>query len=373
MELKISRESVLREFGLASRLSERKSTIPIFSYALLDMGIDHVTMSATDGETMLRTQLTAEGGMDDGTSLVVPVKQLHEIARQSVAKDITLTLKDNRLSVKAGSFRSNLGIRDAAEFPVIPKEPPEWSGLSAKLLRSAVVKVKGVVEAAATSAVQNATHGALLKLADQKMLMAATDGRRLAQVTVERTGSESDVSAVIPRKALNDLAAFLAADETLESVQFAKDEARLYFTSGPRQLITRELVYKFPAYENILTRADGGSSINVDRDAWLSAVKRVMLVYSDHAVKVKVEISDGLLTMSMANAEMGETSEPVSAELFGPGWTAGFNAQYLADFLASSEEGTVTLKQCDTLGAPGIFTGAPGDVHYTYVLMPISI
>lgn len=372
MELVIQRAALVRELGLARRMSERKSTIPIFSFALFEPGtLGSVMISATDGESMLRTECEYAGDVPSGAfKFLAPVKALHEIARAATSESISLIPSPSRLKIKAGGFRSDLGVGIAEDFPPPPALPERTSrAIPATFLRSAISKVRFVMETASSVTSQSFMHGALLELGAKTRLIA-TDGRRIAVVVGNGDNGDED-KILIPRKAWDDLAAFLAADDA-PAITYARNESLMFFYTPTRQLITRQMAVEFPAWESFFKHSgmDTSSRVDVDRDALLAAVKRVMLVSTEDAMRVKLEISKGQIIASMVSAEVGEAAEPVPAELVGEGWVAGFDAAYIAEFLAESEGGTVALY--DTKRS-GIFKAPPGDVEYTYLLMRMAL
>ena len=85
-----------------------------------------------------------------------------------------------------------------------------------------------------------------------------------------------------------------------------------------------------------------------------------------------MEFSDGKVSISANNPDLGEAVEEVDGEYRGKTISIGFNARYLMDVLAVlGGEGEVEIELKDELSASVIRkNGAEG---YLYVLMPMRL
>lgn len=373
MELTVNRVGLERELRLARRLGERKATIPVLGYALLQTDNGSVRISATDGESALRTSCAAIVVVPGST--LVPVKTLHDIAKAATSDDVELKTDGTRVSVKAGAFRSKLAAMSVEDFPDLPAAPLGVKQMPAAQLRGALLKVRSVVEEAATRGGPSHIHGALFQPIADELRVVATDGRRLTLVKVQAAGLDAaeDQMAILPRKALEDLAELVGVDTSIATVGYVRDESRAYFEVGPRQLATRVIDAKFPAYERVIPASGNGAKrVEVDRDALLAALRRVMLVSTQESLKVALRMADGEILASMGAAEIGDAAEPVPAQVQTDGWESAFNAQYLSDFLQAADSGTVVYEQRSPQTA-GRFESVLSGVEYVHVLMPIFL
>lgn len=365
MNIRVNRADLERELGLARRLSDRKTTIPVYDYALLEPDAERLSITATDGESGFVTGCPVT--VEQAGRVLVPVRTLHEIAKAATAEEIRLVQDGARVRVMVGSFRSTLQTLPVDDFPVLSSAPPADTALPTVVLRAAIAKVRFVTEVGPSSPMAPHMRGALLDVTADTMRLVGTDGRRLALVEAPYAGEP--MRAIISRRTLDDLAALLAESEEPQ-VLCALDGSRLFFTVGRRLLISSVLDATYPAWERVVPAANSGPAVKVDRDVWLGALRRVMLVSTEQSMRVMLAMEAGLLTISMGGVEIGDAVEPMPAELAGNAWSVGFNARYLAEFLAAADGGLVMLEQKAPMAA-GAFRTADGAVKYTYCLMPM--
>ena len=365
MDIEVTREALVRELALARRLGERKTTIPVYSYALIDADFGEARITATDGDSALETGCSAS--VHVAGRALVPVRPLHEMARNASAETVRLTLAGDRISVIIGAFKSKLGTLPADDFPRGPEWPKDLIPLPLVPLRSALEKTRFVVEAAGAK-LQGYMNGALLTAEDKRLLLVATDGRR---VTVSSLPLDVVApTALLPRKALDDLAALLANEDEAASIGYAQADGRAFFEVGARRLATNLLGATFPNWKQVIPK-NGANAAEVDRDAWLGVLRRVSLVATDAAQKVRLDMDKaGTLTATLASQEIGDATETLPAVVDGAGWSSCFDVGYLADFLAAIDGGLVTFRQ-ENEKKGGKLTASGGGVDSTYVLMPM--
>ena len=97
-------------------------------------------------------------------------------------------------------------------------------------------------------------NGALFVLKPDEMSLVATDGHRLALVSVTRDGKgEKDADenkAILPKKTLGELGRLLGEGDG--DIGYERGENHLFFQVGERMLISRMIDGQFPAYERVI-------------------------------------------------------------------------------------------------------------------------
>lgn len=366
MDIRLKRAELVRELGLARRLTDRRNVIPVYNYALLSCDDDRVAIAATDGESALRT--TCAATIAERGNMLVPVRTLHDIAKAAVGDDIHLVLNGHRIGIEAGSFLSKLQTADTNDFPNLPTTPVAYAFMPSAKLREAIARVKQVADTAAVTAFM---HGAQLELHPDNARLVATDGQRLAVADFETSNApETDHKVLLPRKTLEDILALLSESDDGD-IAYAFDENRVFIICGERTLISRTVDGKFPEYDRILPKDAGVNAAAISREEWLSAMKRVMLVSTERATRVSLAISPGSMVVSMSSADVGEAVEPVPAEVVGDGWESWFHAKFLVDFLTSADAPLVRIEQKQPQ-TQALLTCISDVGQYRYVAMPMN-
>lgn len=372
MELQIPRADLARELGLARRVSERKTTIPVYAFTQFSASAEgFIDIAATDGECAFYSRLrSGDIAQLEVPSLLLPTKTLHEIAKAATG-DVVRIAVDGKAAAKVtcGNFKSSLQVMPSDDFPQLPAIPEEGVELHAKTLITSMGKTRFVVDSTAGGE-RGFVFGASFSFVDGKFVVVATDGRRLAVVKTPCEGSVIDT--IVPRKTMDDLVALLSVDDGPETVRYGRQDARVYFVAGSRTLVSRTIDGVFPPWGRIVPKVNAQSHVDADRDIWLAALKRVSVLASEQSTKLRMTIEKGQITVALVNAQVGEASETLAAELMGDGWEAAFGVSYVTEFLNSAEPGSVRLSQSGPRG-PGLFESSPGSVEHTYVLMPMDL
>jgi DNA polymerase-3 subunit beta len=127
----------------------------------------------------------------------------------------------------------------------------------------------------------------------------------------------------------------------------------------------------FPDYTKVIPK--GNPSIaKIEHDELLQALRRVSILSSERYKGIKMEFSDGKISISANNPDLGEAVEEIEAEYKGKPIAIGFNARYLLDVLGVfSSDGEIDIELKDEL-SPSVIRKS-GQEGYLYVLMPMRL
>src|SRR5438477_10265947 len=210
MELVVRKNDLLRELQLFQGIVERKNTIPILANVLMDAKGDEVRFLATDLEVALRSKCVAS--VVKPGSVTLPAKKLYEIVKSLPETDIRIAEDKSGVKVAADRFDSRMQTLPREDFPTLPEK---GGTPSATLARNAVREMVAKTQFAITGEdTRYFLNGAQFVLRPTSMSLVATDGHRLALVTVAREAKKKDQDgednkAILPKKTLGELARLL--------------------------------------------------------------------------------------------------------------------------------------------------------------------
>jgi DNA polymerase-3 subunit beta len=372
MELVVRKNELLRELQLFQGIVERKNTIPILANVLIEAKGDEVRMLATDLEVALRSKCAAS--VAKGGSLTLPAKKLYEIVKALPETDVRIEEDRNGVKVAADRFDSRMQTLPREDFPTLPEAAgTARASLSRAALREMVAKTQFAITGEDTRYFLN---GALFVLRSDSMSLVATDGHRLALVTVTRDGTDEavrpgeEVKVILPKKTLLELGKLLSEGEG--DIHYERGENHLFFEVGGRVLISRMIDGQFPAYERVIPKGND-KHIEFERERLTNAVKRVALLSNERSRAVKVEIDKGKVEVTSSSSEFGEAREQLAVEYSGAPLTISFNAQYVLDFLNVVETDVVALSLKDEVSQAVMKPVGAEGYDYTYVIMPMRI
>jgi DNA polymerase-3 subunit beta len=370
MELVVRKNDLLRELQLFQGIVERKNTIPILANVLMEAKGDQVSFLATDLEVGLRSKCAAT--VTKAGSLTLPAKKFFEIVKSLPETDIRIAEDKGGVKIAADRFDSRLQTLPREDFPTLP----ESGGTpTATLDRTAVKEMVAKTQFAITGEdTRYFLNGALFVLKDEGMSLVATDGHRLALVSVARNGgkstSDDESKAILPKKTLGELGRLLGEGDS--DIGYERGENHLFFQVGERMLISRMIDGQFPAYERVIPKGND-KHIEFERDRLTNAVKRVALLSNERSRAVKIQIEKGKVDVTSSSPDLGEAKETLPVEYSGSSMQICFNAQYVLDFLAAVATDVVSLELKDEVSQAVMKPVGAEGYDYTYVIMPMRV
>jgi DNA polymerase-3 subunit beta len=370
MELVVRKNDLLRELQFFQGIVERKNTIPILANVLMEAKGEEVSFLATDLEVGLRSKCAAT--VTKPGALTLPAKKLYEIVKSLPETDIRIAEDKGGVKVAADRFDSRMQTLPREDFPTLPE-----SGGSPRftLQRAGVKEMVAKTQFAITGEdTRYFLNGALFMLRPEVMNLVATDGHRLALVSVARDGKgekdAEEVKAILPKKTLGELGRLLMEGDG--DITYERGENHLFFEVDGRLLISRMIDGQFPAYERVIPKGND-KHIEFERDRLTNAVKRVALLSNERSRAVKIQIEKGKVDVTSSSPELGEATETLPVEYDGGAMQICFNAQYVLDFLAAVSTDIVSLELKDEVSQAVMKPVGAEGYDYTYVIMPMRV
>jgi DNA polymerase-3 subunit beta len=371
MELVVRKNDLLRELQLFQGIVERKNTIPILANVLMEAKGDEVKFLATDLEVGLRSKCSAS--VAKGGSITLPAKKFYEIVKSLPETDIRIAEDKGGVKVAADRFDSRMQTLPREDFPTLPESGA--GAPSATLPRAALKEMVAKTQFAITGEdTRYFLNGALFVLRPDAMNLVATDGHRLALVTVTRDSKNpkdaDEIKAILPKKTLGELSRLLMEGDG--DIAYERGENHLFFHVGDRLLISRMIDGQFPAYERVIPKGND-KHIEFERDRLTNAVKRVALLSNERSRAVKFQIEKGKVDVTSSSPDLGEAKETLPVEYDGASMQICFNAQYVLDFLSVVATDVVSLDLKDEVSQAVMRPVGAEGYDYTYVIMPMRV
>lgn len=369
MELVIRKGDLLRELQLLQGIIERRTTLPVLANVLLKAGDGEVLLLATDLEIGLRSRCQASVARQG--VLTLPARKLFDIVKALPETDVRIEGDGSGVKIAADRFESRMSTLPAEDFPNLPAAPEAGAVevLPGRGLRLMVERTQFAITGEDTRYFLN---GALLLLRPEAMSLVATDGHRLALVTVPRTAVEDrpPSQVILPKKTLIELSKLIGDDDG--EVRFTRGENHLFFEVGGRLLISRVIDGQFPAYERVIPKTND-KRIDFDCDRLASAVRRVAILSNERSRAVRFSVGAGQVEIASSSPEFGEAREQVAVDYEGPQLEVCFNANYILEFLAVVGTERVTFEFKDEVSQALMKPLAPEGHEYLYVVMPMRV
>jgi DNA polymerase-3 subunit beta len=313
-----------------------KSTLPILSNFLIEAEDGVLQLTCTDLDMAVCTR-TASKTATNGR-VTVPARRFTEIVKELPADEVSVASEDLRVTVDCSSGQFTLMGMDAEEFPKLPEV---GEGSRVELPGNALVRaIRYSSYAVGTDDARPVLNGVLMELLDGELRLVATDGHRLAKVSIRDSSFEKAGSPIVVPKTLGLVQRL--AGESSDAVGLTVAEKHLMFEIGDSTIYSRLIDGPFPKYDQVIP-TDNHNRLVVDRQAMIAAVRRVSILSDSITHQVKVALSADRVDLRVQTADIGEGTETLEADYDGDEMQVGFNATYLLDALKGMDSEKVVL------------------------------
>ena len=367
MKATIERATLLKSLGHVQSVVERRNTIPILSNVMIEAREDgSLRLMATDLDLQVDESVPAQ--VDQAGATTISAHTFFDIVRKlPEGSQVEISAADGKMQVVAGRARFNLSTLPRDDFPVIAEgELPTRFELPAATLRQIIDKTRFAISSEET---RYYLMGIFLHVADDKMKAAATDGHRLARVTVDKPeGADGMPDVIIPKKCVNELRKLL--DELEGTVEVSLSPTKVRFGLGSAVLTSKLIDGTFPDYNRVIPTGND-KLLKLDPKSFMAGVDRVATIASEKTRAVKMALDRDKVTLSVTSPENGLAVEELAADYANDGLEIGFNARYLMDILGQIEGDSVEVHLADA-AAPTLLRENDNS-QALYVLMPMRV
>ena len=367
MHFSCEKELIVKEIAVAQEIISSRNTLSILSNVLLENRDNLLAIKATDLKVSFQTQIAVET-KSSGTVTVFCDKFLG-ILRSLPEGEVEVELQSDgmlyirpvfqKIDFKLKSIPSDkypelkeIGEESFFEFP-----QAEFLDMIAKTLF-----------AVSSDETRYFMNGVYFEKTDDKLVMVATDGRRLSYVAKSAEAKVGDFKGVIiPPKILHLIRKLCAGEGNLS---LAISENSLFVRFGQLRIASNLIDAQFPNYQRVIPKSQE-HRLTVSRDSLQAALRRVSLLVEEKSRRVQISVEPGNLEVSSSEGEIGMAKEQMPCEYDGPAMTIAANYSYLLEPLKETSEQTVALEFTE---ADKAITMKPvPEKDYFHIIMPMQI
>ena len=365
MKVKFNRTALLEALNLVAGVIPSRTPKPILQCLHIATEDEAVRISATDLEVGI-TCLVSQVEIASHGNIVVPADKLSSIVRESFDDVIALEASESAVYLVGSDSKFTIYSHDPDQYPVVPGFEGD-ADIEVKLdkLQDGIEQT---VFAAAKESTRYALNGILWEVSGKKLLLIATDGRRLAKaaVSLDKGGKLPEGRIIVPAKTMNLLDKIPVRDGGSVSVRFVNNQIVL---GCETVVISSNLVEgNFPKYEDIIPK-DYEKKLTLSTDAVLSAVRRAALLANEDSKGIKLALDKGSLIFTSRAPETGDAQIDMGVDYTAEPMEIGFNPQFLIDVLRVIKEDSFELHlgQSDR---PGLIKSGS---NFLYIVMPVNL
>ena len=374
VRISTDQETLQRGLNVVARAVATRSTLPQTSHICIATDDGRLKLSATNLEIAITNWITAS--VEEEGAITIPSRLLTEFVASLPSAPITLSVAagSKRAQIVCARNDATISGMDADDFPPIPTiSDAQVIRLEPGALREAI---EHVVFAAASDDSRPVLTGVHVKIAEDRLTLAAADGFRLAVFHVATAEAPAEtVEVIVPARALQELSRLLADREEAVALEINGARSTALFRLSDVELTAQLIQGTFPAY-NQLIPAEYQTRAILDAGEFLREVRTAAVFARDGSGIVRLEVSgaeDGpsTLTIRARAEEQGDHEGKMDAEVEGQAAKIAFNSRYLQDVLQVLGGGRMALESTGPSN-PGVLR-PEGNENYIHVIMPMFV
>jgi len=365
MQFICNKNAILREITVANDIVSSRNTLSSLSGVQLLAGEDTLTIKATDLRVSFETQIPISS--EKSGSAAVFCGKFLGILRSLPDGDVSFIKEGERLRITSReNIKFQLYCISSDSFPEIPdSKEAQYLSLPQK---DFLFMIGQTIFAISEDETRYFMNGVYMESNGDRLVMVATDGRRLSHVYTTPESKIPEFSGIIiPPKILN-LVSKLASGEG--DVKLAVAD-KLLFVKFDKQKLTSTLVDgQFPNYSRVIPE-DQQFKFTVNRVEFNDALRRVSLLSDPKTKRILLSLSRESIVLKSDEREVGEAEERIKCHYEGSETDFALNHSYLTDPLKVIEQEYITVKFTESNKAITIVS--LDESTFFHIVMPMQM
>jgi DNA polymerase-3 subunit beta len=365
MKFICERSILQKEISVAQEIISSKNVISILSNIYLKAENDTLFIKATDNKVNFETQIPVTVA-EEGTTTVFGEKFLG-ILNSSPEGELTFEQKASKLLIKSSVKRANWELKSitAEKFPEFTVSTAEYFDMPIREFKD---MIQQTVFAVSDDETRYFMNGVFFEKAEDRIVMVATDGRRLAYISKPADSAIKDFEGVIvPPKILNVLAK-RAGDEG--PVSLSVTNRTIFIDFGYYRLSSVLLEGQFPNYRRVIPEKQE-HSLSVNRMEMLDALRRVSLLVEQKSHRVYLALTPGSMAVYSEENEIGNSRMEIPCKYDGEEISIALNYRYIEEPFKAMKEEDINIKFSDP--AKAITIQPVPEKEFFHIVMPMQL
>lgn len=349
MKFIVSSTVLLKQLQSISGVLNANNTLPILDNFLFRINGNKLTVSASDLETTMTTDIDLNNADQDG-AVAIPARFILDTLKTFADEPLTFIVDEKSFGIEISSSNGKFKLSgfDGDEFPRIPSiEKASELSITSMALSNAISKT---LFATGNDELRPVMSGVYFELSTDSLTFVSTDAHKLVRYRRLDVQAEKSASFIMPKKPLTLLKGVLDGGESAVKVQYNAMNA--FFEFNNIQLICRLIDGSYPNYEAVIPK-ENNNILTIDRRSFLASVKRVSIFSNKTTHQVRLKISGSELNISAEDLDYSnEANERLTCQYDGEDIEIGFNSRFLIEMLnnLTSEQVQLQLSEPNRAG-----------------------
>ncbi len=345
MKFIVSSTALLSHLQAISKVINSKNTLPILDCFLLELKGSTLTLTAADSETRMVTSLEVNEAEGNG-KLAVNAKNLLDPLKELPEQPLTFEINNDNLEtfIYFHNGKYNFIGQSGEDYP----QPKELKDTAISLTIEPQILFSGInrtLFASADDELRPVMNGVYFDITPDDLTFVASDGHKLVRCkTLAAKGTER-ASFILPKKPANLLKALLPKEA--ETVEIKFDENNAYIKMASYTMTCRFIEGRYPNYNSVIPQ-NNTNKVNLDRLAFLNALKRVSVFSNQASNLIRLQLSDRNIIVSAQDIDFSTAAEEtIPCEYAGTTMNIGFKSSFLIEILNNIPASDISLELSD--------------------------
>ena len=371
MKFNVSSTKLFAQLQAVSRVIASKNSLQILEDVLFDLQGEQLTLTASDGETTIRTTLPVENPQGEG-KVAFGARLLLDTLKEFPEQPLTFLIDDQNFGLNITSANGTYSFVGAngQEYPEMPaEEGGNTLTMPANVLLDAINKT---IFCTADDELRPVMNGIFFDLAEDKITLVATDAHRLVRYINTSVHVPQATNFILPKKPAMLLRQVLAKETEDVLITFGQKNAKFAF--GQTVIVCRQIEGRFPNYNAVIPQ-NNQNKVIVDRQTIVNACKRVAVFANTGTSLLKLALSENQIKISAQDIDFSTSAEEtIACDYSGMPMAIGFKAPFLIEILSSIASQDVILELADPARA-GLILPAENEENQELLilLMPMLL
>ena len=372
MKFNVSSSNLFSQLQAVSRVIIQKASLKILEDVLFELKDGVLTMTASDGETTVRTSMDVEAA-EGGGKVAFDAKLLLDTLREFPEQPLSFDIDDQNFGLNITSANGTYSFVGANgnEYPEMPLEESESHSFAmpADRLLDAINKT---IFCTANDDLRPVMNGIFFDLKPEHLAMVATDAHRLVRLLRPDIKSGEPIQFILPKKPAALLKNVLAKET--EEVIVSCGAKNVRFVFGRMLMVCRQIEGRFPNYDAVIPQ-NNQNVVVVDRLTMYNACKRVSVFANSSTSQLKLALSENQIRISAQDIDFSTSAEEtISCTYAGAPMAIGFKAPFLIEILGLLTSSEVRFELADPARAGLILPSEEEEgEHLLMLLMPMLL
>jgi DNA polymerase-3 subunit beta len=246
---------------------------------------------------------------------------------------------DNRINIKTSAKKAKFQLKSMTsdKFPEFTASGKDFFEIP---IRDFKEMIKQTIFAISDDQTRYFMNGVFFEKTENKFIMVATDGRRLAYASKNAAADVQDFPGIIiPPKIINIIMK-RSGDEGMAEISIT--EKTIFIQFGFYKFSSVLIDGQFPNYRRVIPEKQE-NHFTVNRVEMLDALRRVSLLVEQKSHRIYLGLSPGTVSIYCEENDIGNAREEISIEYGGEELTIALNYRYLEEPLKAMDEEKVSV------------------------------